>query len=105
MAKSIRLDFFCTDGKITLTIMKRADHLHQVVGMNIVHATMNIQAMAPCGNTLDVRPVMLADLHRASSQFGKLVARLIQSEAVADGKTDHYDLVHGRMTAFVPVAA
>jgi hypothetical protein len=105
---AVRFDFTCDRGSFHVSVSRRADGLHQVVRMGAREEkntrTITYEAVAPQGDRLEVRPIMLAELHRGSPLLGRVLARLLQSQVEADGRTNYLDVVQGRLAQLAKAA-
>lgn len=98
---AIRFDFTCDRGSFHVLVSRRADGLHQVVRMGAREEkntrTVTYEAVSPQGERLEVHPIMLSELHRGSPFLGLALARLLQSQVAADGRTNYLEVVQGRL--------
>ena len=98
----IAIAIVCGHGALTITVKKEAG-LHQVVRVALADAsvgkTENYEALHDNGDRLDVSPMMLFDLNQRAPTIGKLLARLLQSDLVADGETNHGPRLRGYLAS------
>lgn len=102
-------NFSGSTGEVSVSVQKReADQLHQLVHLSANDArtptAVSYVGTANNGECLDVQPVMLSEFYREMKPFGMVVARLLQTSVVADGKTCHLELIRGRLQQLAEAA-
>jgi hypothetical protein len=103
-----RIEFTFPKGKLVLHFTK-SEGLHAIIGAYVeiaVDGHINTyEAVRDSGDRLDVHPITLAELTKMSESFGSASARLLQLSVVADGTTNHANIIIGRLSSHYKTAA
>ncbi len=94
------IDIQCVCGHGAFTVSVRKDgpehHIFRVTLTDgAVGTGVRYEAVHDSDTRLDVVPVTLAEFTRVSDRLGRLTARLLQSNMVADGETNHGPQLRG----------
>ncbi len=92
------IHWLCGHGDFTVSVRKDnvEHHIFRVTLTDgAVGTGVRYEAMNDSGNRLDIEPVTLAEFTRTSDRLGRLTARLLQSNMIADGETNHGPQLRG----------